>query len=196
MKLFLSPHNDDETLFGAFTIQQHQPYVVVVFDSFLQPSRGAQGCGAVARRLETVNALDALGQQDHSRAFLGLRDDRDAAEDKIRAELELFRTLRESSRHPERIEHVWIPAWEENGHEHHNLVGRVASDVFHDISRTSYLTYTTQGKSRSASEVRPRSGEEIARKLRALACYTSQLQLDDRLGCWPHFVNDLREYTL
>jgi len=44
--------------------------------------------------------------------------------------------------------------------------------------------------------VLPKSGEEIARKHQALACFKSQMQLDERIGCWPWFMGDLKEYVL
>jgi hypothetical protein len=55
------------------------------------------------------------------------------------------------------------------------------------------MTYTrSNGKSRGR-EVPIERGEWIINKLRAMACYRSQIEIP-RLGCWPHFVNDLREY--
>ena len=42
--LFISPHNDDETLFGAFTLCREAAdiQVVVVFDGHVQASRGSR----------------------------------------------------------------------------------------------------------------------------------------------------------
>jgi hypothetical protein len=40
VKVFLSPHHDDETLFGAFTLLRERPLVVIVTDSYVQFNRG------------------------------------------------------------------------------------------------------------------------------------------------------------
>lgn len=189
MKLFLSPHNDDETLFGAFTIMRERPTVCVVFDSYVQPSRGIRGCEAHIRKSETLLALRELTEGPFCvvpEVFLRLSDINDWTNDvyKISNTLSLFK----------QVEEVWAPAFEHDGHTHHNVVAQ-AADVAFPGKVTHYLTYTrTNGKSRSNVEVKPRTGDDIARKLKALACYKSQLQMIDRLGCWPHFMNDLREY--
>lgn len=195
MKLFLSPHNDDETLFGALTIMRERPTVCVVFDSYVQPSRGIPGCDAETRRAETCAALRVLTEDRDAgwpvvaENFLGLRDDGPMTSVVIASYLvEAYRHLN--------IEQVWAPAFEEGGHDQHNLVAQAADPAFPGKVK-HYLTYTRPGgKSRHGYEVMPRSGDDIARKLRALACYTSQLQIDPRLGCWPHFMRDLSEYVL
>lgn len=198
MKLFLSPHNDDETLWGAFTIMRERPTVCVVFDSYVQPSRGIPGCDARTRRGESIRAVRELTSDNGlprlypmEPDFLGFRDDDKFSIDGLAS---LTAVLHERFVN---VEQVWAPAIEENGHDQHNMVGAAADAAFPG-KVTRYLTYTRKvdGKSRNGTEVLPRSGDDIARKLRALACYTSQLQMDDRLGCWPHFVNDLREYVL
>lgn len=63
--VFLAPHHDDETLFGAFTLIAHKPLVVVVYD------------GGPDREAETNAAGEILGcQVEHWRlaadADLGL----------------------------------------------------------------------------------------------------------------------------
>jgi LmbE family N-acetylglucosaminyl deacetylase len=182
-KLLISPHNDDETLWAAFTIQREKPEVLVVFDSYVQPSRGVGGCTFVARRRESVAAVTILGS---TVTFAGFRDDRDYPLPELANELR---------RHYSSPSEVWAPAYEPGGHDQHNLVAQAAELAYPGVQIHSYLTYTrTNGKSTSGIEVPPGSGEAIARKLRALACYRSQLQLDPRLGCWPHFLRDQREY--
>ena len=61
MKVFISPHNDGECLFGSFTIQREKPLVVIVFDSVVQVMRGHPECDAVTRREESLRALEELG---------------------------------------------------------------------------------------------------------------------------------------
>ena len=42
--------------------------------------------------------------------------------------------------------------------------------------------------------VKVEKAEWIGAKLRALACFGSQFNLDRRMGCWPHFMRDQTEY--
>ena len=177
MNLFFSPHNDDETLFGAFTVQRERPLVVIVFDGYVQLLRGEKAL-MQQRRAETLSAIDELGALPP--LFLGYRDDREVPEsfaDNIRNLIE---------RH--RPEKVWAPAVEESGHAQHNTVGRVVHAVF--PATQHYMTYTRAfGKSRGV-EVKPEP-DMICRKLRALACYRSQIEVEN---CRDHFLGDMREY--
>lgn len=185
MKVFISPHNDDETLFGAFTLLRERPVVVIVYDSYVQTKRGITGCGWAERRAETWNALGELGLDDA--LHLGMGDDLEYRPDQIRSRLgEVLGGLH-------RVESAWAPAPEANGHVQHNLVG-IACQGLPDLTR--YLTYTAAGKSTSDKPVTMGGSRWIAAKLRALACYRSQMSLDPRLGCWPHFLRDQTEYYL
>jgi hypothetical protein len=38
VKLLLAPHNDDETLFAAYTCLRERPKVVVILRSFVRPA--------------------------------------------------------------------------------------------------------------------------------------------------------------
>ena len=60
MKLFLSPHPDDETLFGAFTLMREKPLVVIITDSYIQQNRG-ENITPQQRFQESVNAMKILG---------------------------------------------------------------------------------------------------------------------------------------
>ncbi len=71
-KLFLSPHDDDAVLFGAFTCMREEPTVVTVLDSYIQPNRGEVGCDAITRAKETKEALKVLGCESQRMFF---RDD-------------------------------------------------------------------------------------------------------------------------
>jgi LmbE family N-acetylglucosaminyl deacetylase len=188
MKLFLSPHNDDECLFGALTIQREKPLVVVVFDSHLQAERG-NPVTLEQRRAETISALRELGHSGCE--FIGIPDNHNLASNSDWIAGHLRCLLRE--RWDEReVEHAFAPAIE-NGHEQHTAVGR-AADTLWPGRVTHYLTYTRdKGKSTSANRVPVKSGEWIRRKLRALACYESQIDIAT-LGCREHFCRDLWEY--
>jgi LmbE family N-acetylglucosaminyl deacetylase len=178
MALFIAPHNDDETLFGAFTILRERPLVVVVFDGHAQKARG-NSVGWVERRLETRRALEILGSVP---CYLGFSDD----DPKVTAgaiRARLLETLGAFN------ETVFAPALEVGGHAQHNLVAAAVDD---DPRVVRYLTYTPAGKSTSSRPVPIERPEWIGKKLRALSCYESQW--DPRLGCYPHFLRDQTEY--
>jgi LmbE family N-acetylglucosaminyl deacetylase len=178
MALFISPHNDDETLFGAFTILRERPLVVVVYDSHIQEQRGNPVTWH-ARRAETTAAGRILG---FNACYLGFSDaDPLVSAEAIRARLrEVLGVIDET---------VYAPALETNGHAQHNLV---AAAVDEGPRVVRYLTYTPAGKSTSRRVVPILEPGWIGLKLRALACYESQWA--PRLGCYPHFLRDQTEY--
>ena len=92
MKILISPHNDDETLFCSWTILREKPLVVIVTDSARQASKGIT---AEQRRAETKAAMDILGVEVR---FLGIPDNK----------LELAPLW--AAVLPE-AEHIWIPAY-------------------------------------------------------------------------------------
>jgi LmbE family N-acetylglucosaminyl deacetylase len=180
VKLFLSPHNDDEALFGAFTILREQPLVIVVFDSFVQVAAGNPECNWKARRNETASALAILNPHGEVR-FLGIPDDRSVIS------WTDFENAMEPFRHD--VEHVYAPAIEDGGHQQHNLVGKFADHFFHDRV-THYMTYTNRGKSTS-NKVVPFSPRWLSLKLNALSCYETQTNLPSTRD---HFLRDQHEY--
>lgn len=185
-KILLSPHDDDVALFCAFTALIERPQVVVVFDGYVQADRGLN-ITAQQRARETENACKVMGLDPPMRLWLR---DNDATVTTQRIADRLRDRL--SSHLDDGINDVerWmVPAWEEKGHHQHNLVAQLGGQV-------RYLTYTTEGKSTQGKLVLPPHGEAIAIKLRAMACYLSQMTLDPRCGCWPHFLRDLNEYCL
>src|SRR6185369_4289599 len=108
------------------------------FDSYVQPARGIPGTGADARRAETEEACDILGVGVE---FLALSDMSGAAPEEI---ADLIRRRFNPSV-------VWAPAFEQNGHDQHNLVAQ-ACDGLPVVDR--YLTYTrTRGKTTSGRKV-------------------------------------------
>jgi len=179
MAIFISPHNDDETLFGAFTLLRTNPLVVVVYDSYLQEQRGNPVTWQ-QRRAETVAACEILGV---GAIFLGLSDadpgvTAGVIRDKLRGALGDFN------------EAVFAPAIEPGGHEQHNLVAAAVEDR-RTVCR--YLTYERHaGKSTAGHAVPILTPRWIGKKLRALACYESQW--DPKLGCYPHFLREQTEY--
>lgn len=181
MAIFISPHNDDETLFGAFTILRTLPLVVVVFDSYAQEQRGNPVTWR-QRRAETLAACEILGVRA---IFLGFSD----ADPSITAGDVRARLLGALGAYNEA---VFAPAAEPDGHDQHNLVAAAVDD---GPGVCRYLTYQREaGKSTSANAVPVLKPEWIGLKLRALACYESQWA--PRLGCYPHFLRDQTEYYL
>lgn len=159
MEILLAPHNDDEALFAAVTLQRVRPLVVVVTDSWVQFHRG-DGVTADGRWAETVQALDILGCP-------GLRlgiPDVDLALGRV---VEGLRTLTGVSR-------VWAPA-RQGGHPHHDLVHLAAAEAWADVPQVLYGTYSAR-EPVYATEGEPLVGtmEERATKAAALACYRSQ----------------------
>lgn len=173
MNLFIAPHNDDEVLFGCFTLIREKPLVVVVLDSWLQEQRGSEVTW-VDRRSESESACAIIGCDVQ---FLGFHDD-DPDWDGIYGALSLFRDF----------EHCYAPAIEEGGHEHHNRIGEIASVIFKD-KITHYMTYTRSGKSIGNPVQIENYWIEI--KLRALAEYSSQIAHPSTA---EHFIREQREY--
>lgn len=177
MKLLISPHNDDETLFAAFTILRHRPLVVVVTDSARQAKRGLP-ISAQQRRRETLDAMEYLGISTVK--FLGIPDD------------ELTQTGLRNALAPymDKVDEVWVPNVEPSGgNQDHDLVGSVAAELWPACHR--YATYTREGKSRRGSLVPwEKCWPEL--KLRALACYTSQIAEPSTA---EHFLRDQFEYV-
>lgn len=175
MKVFLSPHNDDEVLFGTFTILRERPHVINCLrcDFQVDPAHGAP---YPAREAETARALEILGVT-HTQWDI-LETDPDWAE-----MLRRFQALRAQG-----FTTVWAPKVEEGGHPHHNEIGRLALSVWPEATR--YCTYSLAGKSRGV-EV-PYRPPWVAIKLKALACYESQA---GGLNCHKYFIRDQREYV-
>ena len=182
-KIFISSHNDDEALFGSFTIMRHRHdvEVVVVYDSYVQVSRGYSYCTKEQRRAETTEALITMGVVKPPR-FIGLRDDA-TVDATVVAE-----TLAEYAGCA-----IWAPAYENDGNRHHNTVARaVGATITEDSPQVvRYLSYTSNGKSTSQVPVFPAHWSDIPLKLIALSCYHSQIEIPD---CRPHFLRDQSEY--
>lgn len=171
MKLFLSPHCDDEALFGAYTILRHRPLVVVCFDGRLARHLATPE----QREAETVAAMEILGCQAE---FLRIPSASDG-EDELEGLLEHYDP-----------EWVWAPLPEEDGHAHHNTVGESARRLWPDIT-TWYATYTLAGGKTEIGDPVPVEDGWPELKRQALDCYVSQIA---RAGTRTHFERSLDEY--
>jgi glycosyltransferase involved in cell wall biosynthesis len=159
--IFLSIHNDDETLFGAYTLMRLRPLVVVVTDSYIQPLRGDIGCSAEERRQETINAMRILGCPV---VFLGIKD--------TELSLELLRERLNGLQ----AETVYIPDIQ-GGNVQHDMVGAVGLELFGRANIERYTTYTkTEPHTEGRYEVQPTIAE-MELKNKALDCYKSQIAL-------------------
>lgn len=179
MHIVLSPHHDDAVLFASFTVLRERALVINVLDSYVQPMRGYPNCDNDKRASEDRAAIGILGGQLQ---FLPFRDDHPDW-DGIRNEL--IGLLRSNTQ----LEVVYAPYPEPLGHDHHNRLGEIAGEIFHGQIRY-YLTYTKKGKSTGGVRV-PYRSEWALRKLRALACYDSQISLEN---CTDHFLREQYEY--
>lgn len=173
--LFISPHDDDNVLFGAFTCIREKPTVMVVLDSYIQPARGEQGCSAEERAKETTDANDILGCAVER---LGIHDD-EVTEEILEAHLKTYDVY----------DVVYAPALQ-GGNPHHDMISRVCDKVF----GSRVMHYTTYEKTklwtRGVTEIVP-TPKELEIKNRALACYVSQIAINK-----PHFdaVEDKSEW--
>jgi LmbE family N-acetylglucosaminyl deacetylase len=165
MNLFIAPHNDDETLFGAFTIMREKCPVVIVTDSWLQFNRG-QAVTANQRWAESCASADILRCPIYR---LGIRDD-------CLWEPQLIEALRKF----ECFDKVYAPAIQ-GGNIQHDITNRAAHAIWGD-NVIEYTTYTkTELWTKGNVEIKP-TPEEIARKNEALMCHESQFIINR-----PHF---------
>lgn len=168
MKLFLAPHPDDETLFGAFTLMREKPLVVICTDSYIQQNRG-ENITPQQRFQESVNAMKILGC---AVMRLGIRDDI-ISEQALMERLAWFKNFHT----------VYSPAIQ-GGNPHHDLVGKVADQVFGDKVK-HYATYAKgEWFTPGTEEVSEIMSDEFELKEKALECYQSQINLP---ATRPHF---------
>jgi hypothetical protein len=161
MKLLLSPHNDDECLFAAYTLIREKPLVIVVTDS---DACLAEGVSAHERREESKRACELLGVPV---VFLGLKD---GTLEQQKAELKRWLEPFAS----QSWTHVYAPAIQ-GGHKDHDAVGEVVSSMFSPVSY--YATYASgECFTPAGREIVP-TPEEVEGKNRALDCYPSQIRL-------------------
>lgn len=166
MKLFLSPHDDDQVLFGAFTLMREKPLVVICTDSWIQYNRG-ENITAEQRAEETISAMELLGCPV---VRLGIRDD-------IIDEWALTHALERFGN----FERIFAPALQ-GGNPVHDLVSNVAQKLFFNVKY--YCTYSKDALYTTGSQEIISTPEEYSLKERALDCFQSQINLP---ATKPHF---------
>lgn len=156
MKIFLSPHNDDESLFGCYTILREKPLVVIVTDSYIEQERGDKAT-TEQRIEESKKACKLMGVEVK---FLHIPD-KYLNYDILYEELSKLKA-----------DVVYAPAIEMDGNKQHNLVGAVSGVLFNTIH---YMTYTLHTTKSIGTEIIIPTEEEKKIKAECLKCYPSQL---------------------
>lgn len=168
-------------MFASFTILRHRPHVLVCLRGHIQYARGDHGASATTREIETGAAMGILGATWEQLPFSDQEPDYEALEQVLRAYAD----------DPTYDGTVFAPEPEPKGHDQHNEIGEIAIRVFGVERVERYLTYQ-RGSMRTRGRPVPFEPGWPALKLRAMACYLSQIRRDD---CLPWFVDDsLREW--
>lgn len=178
--LILEPHNDDCALFAAFTAIREQAHIVTCLRSHKQAQTGVM---YFEREWESAEAASELGCTWEQWSIPD-----DASEGRMWAGVES--TLRSELA---RVvwDHVYAPAPIEGGHEHHNIVGRIAGELVGAERLTLYTTYRRHHGRDTGPPVNVDDPTWIACKLRALACFPSQ---HANVGTRPWFMDGLQEW--
>ncbi len=166
--VFLSPHSDDETLFGSFVIQRERPIVIVISDGTSHEKKF--GIPVHQRRLESGRAMHVFGL---GVIFLGVPEE----------EMTVERIAREIGGWWDK-DRAYVPAMQ-GGNPHHDMVCEAAQKVFNDRC-LFYSTYTKDSlEPQGELELKP---TELERKLKeqALQCYESQIKIN------PHHFEAVR----
>ena len=156
-KILWVPHNDDESLFCAYTIMREKPLVIVCFDSYIQDWTNWE-----ERREESKQAMSILGAKVD---FLGLSDKDDTRDDLVDA-------LKDY-----KADKIWACT---GSHKHHKWLGEIARELWPDCT----LCSTYEGDNLHVEtewEITP-TLLEMELKESALDCYKSQLEKNK-----PHF---------
>ena len=163
MKLFISSHCDDETLFGAYTLMRERPKVIVATDGYAQQKKNPSlNFTFIDRRMETMKAMSMLGLEVD---FMEISDV------DFRDSLGIFEEILGSYKPAK----VYAPMVE-GGNETHDIVGLTANRIFGGLVEY-YSTYTKDRPYPQADiEIRPTDDERQLKK-RMLNCYDTQKNL-------------------
>ena len=183
--VLFEPHLDDAVLFASYTLLQHRPVVVTVLGDNRVQER--YGITSDVRRREHASAMRVLGIESAVWAFRDDIQDWDEISDSVGS-------LRNGAHLYAEITQVWAPLPEVRGHEQHTAIAQIVERTF-DRSITSFYATYRRGdrRTRTETEVIPEP-HWPALKMRAMACYTSQINLENTR---PWFAADdmLREWV-
>lgn len=177
--IFIEPHQDDFALFGSYIAMRIKPLILSVTSSYIQPNRGDKNCDAETRRKETIEAAKLAGCPV---VFLDIPDT-ELTEEILHERLQYFNP-----------ETVYIPALQ-GGNPQHDLVNKVALQVFGRNKCEQYTTYSkTELYTIGGWEIKP-THTEMELKNKMLDCYKSQINLPSTA---PHFeaVRNKSEWLL
>lgn len=197
--LLLAPHYDDEILFASYAIMQSLPDIAWAFAPFDYHEQEE-------RRIESEMALEQLLGDGHGLTLGWLGgcegEEMHSLTEQLVGLAAPTSPLAEPGERPrnflKRYDHIIAPMIEpENEHSEHNACGEAAFLAFgpepHRI--TYYATYQ-RGRTRAAtyggSPFEPTTSM-IQRKLRALACFGSQIEHPQRRP-WFYDMLDMREW--
>lgn len=176
--LFLAPHHDDETLFGAYTLLAVPDIIVCV--CFSPVSRKE----AVVRRLETRKALEVLGISNYR--FYGGVTEKDP--DPVQRLSGWFSDLCDEYE----PELVFAPSLEKSGgNPDHNIVWHTSKEIF-GSKVINYMTYSYPAGRTISGKRAHREDGWMEKKREAMMCYSSQIANPLTSS---HFLNpDMEEY--
>lgn len=182
----IAPHNDDETLFAAYTLQRLHPHVIVALRDRANPRRERETRRAVA----ILTGREAYEQWDYDAA----QPDWKALTVSLAALATEYDVIyapawrgKPNGYHPGRAPQ---PGWGVLQHEH---IGWLAQDQLGERVRSYYLYTRWEGRHNGEVPVVPEAAE-IARKLQALACYESAIE-EPTTRDWFYERLDMREWV-
>ena len=148
--IWLSPHADDEGLFGTYICLRLKPLIVVVFDGNQHEKKFGKGKGITVRRNETLAAARILGCEV---VFLGNSDMGTTP----------LLTFGEET--------IISPALQ-GGNAHHDQVSTYGEINYATYTKTNLTPYLEDGYA-----IIPTSEEENIKE-KVLACYKSQHEIN------------------
>jgi len=181
--LFLSPHFDDETLFGSFTICGAES--IDIFICYVPEDKTE----FTSRLIETQHAISILCSNKSGKEFWSVLNainphfEKKGRMGNIIEDLDKLNKLYW-------YDQVFAPMNELGGNEDHNQLSLAADEVFGN-KVTHYATYTWSAGRTETSNPVYYEPEWIALKHRALACYVSQMKRKETV---EHFINCIREF--
>lgn len=176
--IVFAPHGDDETLFAAYTCMRERAHVIIC-------TQDADPEIRKKRSLETTSAITILGCSHHEWPMPASDPDWDAA----KIWMESWNSYQLVASTPDR---VYAPAVHPEGHAQHNKVGELALEVFQE-KVIPYTLYAPRAVRHVGGQEIVPTTDEIARKLRALACYQTQIE-NPATRPWFFELLDLREW--
>lgn len=181
MKLLLSPHHDDESLFASYIALRERPKVVVALNGGAGHKHRVDPETRIA---ESAAAMEILGCEFENYGFS--------------VDTQNWEPIAAILASERDVERVWAPVPEPGGHRHHNRLAAVAIQVFGPDRVSFYSTYRVEEP--SGWPIRTSHGYPIeteddwpALKRDALACYVSQIESS---GTRMHFERPLDEYEM